>query len=167
MSEELIGARRDRVDEAARRWDERYPGVAGFRALTALTRGYASMARGVESLLRPLGLNLSRFEVLMMLSFTRSAGLPMTRIRDLLMVHGSSVTYLVDRLGEAGLVTRAADPADGRVSLVAITAAGRKVADAAAATLAAADFGALAAYDDDDLASLAGLLARMRPDAGA
>jgi len=155
--------RRDSVEEAARRWAERYPGVAGFRALSALTRGYAVMARGVEALLRPMGLNLSRFEVLMMLSFTRSAGLPMTRIRDLLMVHGSSVTYLVDRLAEAGLVTRTTDPADGRVSLVAITPAGREMAGAAAHALAGAGFGALAAYDDDGLVSLGDLLARLRP----
>lgn len=165
MAEDVAGARRDPVDEAARRWAERHPGVEGFRTLTALTRGYAVMARGVEALLRPLGLNLSRFELLMMLSFTRAAGLPMTRIRDLLMVHGSSVTYLVGRLSEAGLVDRTAHPADGRVSLVAITPAGRRLADRAARILAESGFGALAVFEEDGLVALGDLLERLRPDA--
>lgn len=155
--------RRDSVEQAARRWDERYPGVDGFRALTALTRGYAAMVRTVEAELRPLGLNLSRFEVLMMLSFTRSAaGLPMTRIRDLLTVHGSSVTYLVGRLSEAGWVTRTADPSDGRVSLVAITPAGRALADRAAHTLAEVGFGALSSLDATRLRQLGDLLVDVR-----
>ncbi|HMM48892.1 MAG TPA: MarR family transcriptional regulator [Miltoncostaeaceae bacterium] len=163
MSDGSPAERRDSVTEAARRWEERYPGVAGFRALTALTRGYAVMVREVEGILRPLGLNLSRFEVLMMLSFTRSAGLPMTRIRDLLTVHGSSVTYLVDRLTEAGWARRSADPRDGRVSLVSITPAGREVADAAARALALADFGALRALDEGELGTIGNLLTRLRP----
>lgn len=151
------------VEEAAARWGERYPGVSGFRTLTALTRGYAVMVREIEAVLRPLGLNLSRFEVLMMLSFTRSAGLTMTRIRDLLTVHGSSVTYLVDKLSAAGWVSRRADPSDGRVSLVSITAAGREVAEASAHALAGAGFGAIAALDEDGQRRLGDLLNRLTP----
>ena len=162
MANERVNSRRDAVEEAAHRWNERYPGTAGFRALTALTRGYAVLVRELERILRPLGLNLSRFEVLMMLSFTRSAGLPMTRIRDLLTVHGSSVTYLVDRLAEAGWATRTSDPSDGRVSLVSITPEGREVAEAAAHALADAGFGALSVFDDDGLGALADLLAQLR-----
>lgn len=161
MGDEPVN-RRDAVEEAAHRWSERYPGVSGFRALTALLRGYAVMVKEAERILRPFGLNLSRFEVLMMLSFTRSAGLPMTRIRDLLTVHGSSVTYLVDRLVEAGLVTRTPDPSDGRVSLVSITAAGRDVAEESARTLAASDFGVLRVFDERGLRELGDLLALMR-----
>jgi DNA-binding MarR family transcriptional regulator len=160
--EGTVNGRRDAVEEAAHRWGERYPGVSGFRALTALARGYAVMVREAEAVLRPLGLNLSRFEVLMMLSFTRSAGLTMTRIRDLLTVHGSSVTYLIDRLAESGWVTRTADPSDGRVSLVSITPEGRALAERSANALAAADFGALGALDEPGQRQLGDLLARLR-----
>lgn len=151
------------VEEAAARWAERYPGVSGFRTLTALTRGYAVMVREIEAVLRPLGLNLSRFEVLMMLSFTRGQGLPMTRIRDLLTVHGSSVTYLVDKLSGAGWVTRRSDPSDGRVSLVAITPEGRAVADASAHALERAGFGAIGALDEGAQRRLGDLLNRLGP----
>ncbi|WP_217923372.1 MarR family winged helix-turn-helix transcriptional regulator [Miltoncostaea oceani] len=157
--------RRDAVDEAAARWAESYPGAGGFRALVSLVRGYAATAREVDRLLRPVGLNMSRFELLLLLSFTRSGALPVMRIRDLLMVHGSSVTYLVDRLAEAGWVAREDDPADRRVSLVAITDAGRAVVDRAAGLLADGGFGPLAGLGDDDLDALGTLLGRLRAPA--
>lgn len=163
VAEDGVRAERDAVEEAAARWAERYPGAAGFRALSSLVRGYSATAREVESVLRPLGLNLSRFELLLLLSFSRSGALPTMRIRDLLMVHGSSVTYLVDRMAEAGLVVREADPADRRVSLVRLTGAGREAVDAAAALVAAQGFGPLGTLDDDDLDGLASLLGRLRP----
>jgi DNA-binding MarR family transcriptional regulator len=38
-----------------------------------------------------------------------------------------AITLLVNRLAERGLVTREADPSDGRVVLVAVTSAGREL----------------------------------------
>jgi DNA-binding MarR family transcriptional regulator len=166
MRDETARAPRDPVDEAAARWAERHPGAPGFRALVSLVRGYAATAREVDRLLRPAGLTMSRFEVLLMLSFSRAGALPVMRIRDLLMVHGSSVTYLVDRLAAAGLVTRESDPADRRVSLVAITDEGRAAVDRAAALLAEGGFGPLDGLGEDDLAALSGLLTRLRPQPG-
>lgn len=171
MSEDQVNApgvaSRDPVEEAARRWAERYPGGAGFRALTSLVRAYSATVREVERALRPMGLNLSRFEVLLMLSFARAGALPVMRIRDLLMVHGSSVTYLVDRLADAGWVVREEQPGDRRVSLVRITDAGREVIGAAARRLADAGFGAFGDLGDDDLRALADLLGALRRPSGA
>lgn len=45
-------------------------------------------------------------------------------------VNQSNASRLVARLVEQGLVRRVADPADGRVSMVDVTAAGRRVLDA-------------------------------------
>jgi DNA-binding MarR family transcriptional regulator len=128
-------------------------------------RGYSAAVREVDVILRPLGLNLSRFEVLLLLSFSRAGALPIMRIRDLLMVHGSSVTYLADRLAEAGLVERAADPSDRRVSLVRLTDRGRRTIEDAARRLAEAGFGAFAGLDDGRLDALSDLLAELRRDA--
>ena len=154
---------RDPVEEAAARWAERYPGAAGFRALSSLVRGYSATAREMDGMLRPLGLNLSRFELLLLLSFSRAGALPTMRIRDLLMVHGSSVTYLVDRMIEAGWVARESDPADRRISLVRLTETGRETVEAAAALVAGHGFGPLAALDDAALDGLSSLLGRLRP----
>ena len=165
MSDEpRTSTRRDPVEEAVRQWSARHPDASAFRGLTALIRTYGVVVRGVETILRPLGLNLSRFEVLLLLQFTREGRLPMTRLRDLLMIHGSSVTYLVDRLEEAGLVARRPDPADGRVSLVCITDEGHLVADRAAALLVEHDFGPIAALPEERRELLADLLGALRGD---
>ena len=54
---------------------------------------------------------------------------PMGRIGDLLCVDGSTVTWIVDRLEEKGLVERQPDPKDRRVRLVALTDEGRRIRD--------------------------------------
>lgn len=54
---------------------------------------------------------------------------PMGRIADVLSCDGSTVTWIVDRLEEKGLVERRSDPADRRIRLVALTDEGRRVRD--------------------------------------
>ena len=168
MGVDQRAARRDPVEEAVRQWAPRYPGVEGFRALTSLVRSYAAAVREVDRTLRPLGLTLSRFEILLLLSFSRAGRLPMMRIRDLLLVHGSSVTYLVGRLEEAGWVSRGPHPDDRRVSLVSLTDAGRALVERAAARLAESGVGVFAALDEERLAQLGDLLDELRrePPAG-
>jgi DNA-binding MarR family transcriptional regulator len=160
---------RDPVEAAARHWAERYPGFppAGFRALTSLVRTYGVVLRSVEALLGPLGLTLSRYEVLLLLSFTRTGSVPIMRLRDLLMIHGSSVTYLVDRLEESGWVVRELDPADRRVSLVVLTKEGRDVVDRASAMLVEGRFGVLGALEESRADLLSDLLAELRQEAEA
>ena len=153
---------RDPVQEAVRHWAERYPDAQGFSGLVSMIRAYSVAVRSIETVLRPLGLNLSRYEVLLLLSFTRAGRLPTMRLRDLLMVHGSSVTYLVDKLEEVRLVERQQDPQDGRVLLVCITDAGRALVDQASLALCTAGFGAFAALTDEQATQLIGILAQMR-----
>lgn len=153
---------RDPVEEATRQWAERYLDASGFRGLVSLIRTYGTVIRSVEAQLRPFGLNLSRYEVLLLLSFTRAGRLPSMRLRDLLMVHGSSVTYLVDRLEEAGFVAREADPGDGRVALVCLTDAGRAVVEAASKRLVEFEFGALGGLAESERELLSELLATLR-----
>ena len=78
------------------------------------------------------------------------------------MVHGSSVTYLVDKLEEARLVEREQDPDDGRVLLVCVTDAGRALVDHASLALCAAGFGAFAALTEEQGTQLIGILAQLR-----
>ncbi len=134
-----------------------------------MLRSYNLLMRELERLLKPLDLTLSRFEVLLLLSFTRGRALPVMRLRDLLMIHGSSATYLVDRLVEAGWVAREADPGDRRVSIVRLTEAGGRMVEAGVAALAGAGFGPIAALAEDDRRALSSLLAApaRRPAPGA
>jgi DNA-binding MarR family transcriptional regulator len=155
----------DPVAEAAAHWRERYPDGARFAALTGLIRTYGTTIRTIDTVLRPLGLSMARFEVLLVLSFARRKALPMGRLRDTLMVHGSSVTYLVDRLEELGQVAREPDPGDRRRSMVRITAAGEDVVGRGCEALVAAGFGPLAELAGDELDDLGRMLGRLRPTA--
>lgn len=159
MTEDVKG---DSVDEAVRQWSDRYDDGSAFRVMTSLIRAYNVGIRSVESVLRAFDLNVSRYEVLLLLSFTRRGYLAMGRLRDLLMVHGSSVTYLVQRLEAAGLVERRKGEEDGRQVLVSITSPGREVVERASARLVEAGFGPIAGYDEDERAELSRLLARFR-----
>jgi DNA-binding MarR family transcriptional regulator len=152
----------DPVAEAAAHWNERYPDGARFAALTGLIRTYGTTIRAIDTLLRPLGLSMARFEVLLVLSFARHKALSMGRLRDALMVHGSSVTYLVDRLEELGQVTREPDPGDRRRSLVRITPAGETAVRQGCEALVSNGFGPLATLESDELHDLDEMLGRVR-----
>ena len=152
----------DPVEKARRQWAARHPDESGFTVLVSMLRTYSLVLRDLERRLRPLDLTISRFEVLLLLSFTRGERLPVMRLRDLLLVHGSSATYLVDRLVEAGLVAREADPGDRRVSIVHLTDAGRERMEAGVRALTEAGFGPIGLLDEDARRDLSAGLAALR-----
>lgn len=153
----------DPVEKARRQWVATgKPDESGFTVVVSMLRSYGLMIRELERVLKPLDLTLSRYEVLLLLSFTKGERLPIMRLRDLLMIHGSSATYLVDKLVAAGWLERQHDPDDRRVSIVHLTAPGRRRMEKGTKALAAAGFGPVAGLDDDDRRALAGLLAAMR-----
>jgi DNA-binding MarR family transcriptional regulator len=110
-------------------------------AVTSLMRAQAIVQARVDDVLRPLELSFARYELLMLLSFTREGRLPMTKAGARLQVHPASVTNAATRLETAGLVVRRPDPDDGRGVLVQITDDGRAVAAKATVLLNQEVFG--------------------------
>lgn len=106
-------------------WVDAAPGMA---VITSLMRAQAIVQARVDDGLRPLQLSFARYELLMLLSFTRKGCLPMAKAGARLQVHPASVTNAATRLEAAGLVTRRPDPEDGRGVLVQITDDGRSIA---------------------------------------
>jgi DNA-binding MarR family transcriptional regulator len=100
-----------------------------------------------------------------LLTFSRAGSLPLGKMGERLQVHPTSVTSIVDRLEEAGLVVRRRHPDDGRAVLAEITESGRAVVEAATADLVQARF-ALADVPPDDLRALSALLRPVRQVAG-
>lgn len=127
----------DPIDEAARLWREHGwdDAAEGMAAVTSLMRAQAIVQARVDEVLRPLQLTFARYELLMLLSFTREGRLPMAKAGARLQVHPASVTNAATRLEAAGLVTRSPHPDDGRAVLVEITATGRTTATEATALL--------------------------------
>lgn len=118
----------DPIARAREQWVEQGwgPAADGMAAITSLMRAHQIVLARVEATLRPLGVTFARYEVLMLLWFSRRGSLPMKVIGSRLQVHPTSVTNAVDRLEDAGLVTRSTHPEDRRAMLVALTPSGRE-----------------------------------------
>jgi DNA-binding MarR family transcriptional regulator len=157
----------DPIAEARRRWVDAGWGHAadGMALVTSLTRAQAIYQQRVDEALRPSGLTFARYELLMLLSFSRDGALPLRVVGSRLQVHPTSVTSAVDRLERDGLVVREDHPTDRRSKLARITEEGRAVAKAATAVLNEEVFAA-PGIDPGDAAALVALLTQVRAAAG-
>lgn len=157
----------DPIGEAARLWAEHgwAEAAPGMAAVTSLMRAHQLVLSRVEGVLRPLGVSFARYEVLMLLEFSRRGTLPMSRIGARLQVHQTSVTNAVDRLERAGLVRRLPHPSDRRTTLVEISDEGRKMARSATQRLNETVF-ADPGITPTDTAALVAILGRLRKGAG-
>ncbi len=160
------GPVRDEIQEARRQWvahDLEEP--VAMAAATSIMRAQQLVATAVDRALRPLGLTFARYEVLMLLGFSRDGALPITKVGERLMVHPTGITKLVDKLEQQGLVRREAHPTDRRGTLAGITPEGRELAAKATRAVTAVRFGA-DLEDDADLEQLVVLVQRLRQRAG-
>jgi len=129
--------RSDPIELARRNWlDHHWDAAAGGMSIvTSVMRVQQIFASEVDSVLKPLDLTFARYELLMLLDFSRLGQLPLGKIGERLQVHAASVTNAVDRLELDGLVKRTPNPSDGRSTLASITDAGRKLAATATVSL--------------------------------
>ncbi len=157
----------DPIAEARRQWVAHgwTDAAAGMTVVTSIMRAHQLLSARVDETLRPLGLTFARYELLALLSFARSGRMPLSSAARRLQVHPTSVTNTVDRLEAASLVRREPHPSDGRATLVALTDAGRALAEHATAALNAEVF-ARPGLDAEDAEELIGIVARLREEAG-
>ncbi|MDQ6839495.1 MAG: MarR family transcriptional regulator [Actinomycetota bacterium] len=157
----------DPVVEARRQWTEHGWGDSadGMAAITSIFRAQQIFLGGIDSQLRPLGLTFARYEVLMLLLFSRKGSLPLNKVGARLQVHPTSVTNAVDRLEAGGLIRRVSHPTDRRTTLAEIRPKGREVAEQATKVINATVFSA-PGLSDTDVSNLVAILARLRHDAG-
>ncbi len=157
----------DPIDEARRQWEAHgwTDAAPGMAAITSIIRVEQIVLARIDALLRPLGLTFARYELLTLLSFTRTGALPLGKIGDRLQVHPASVTNAVNRLEQDGLVERVAHPEDGRTTLATLTERGRKVAEEGTRLLNEEVFEQLG-WSRSDLDALFRILRKFRAAAG-
>jgi DNA-binding MarR family transcriptional regulator len=157
----------DPIEEARRQWTAHGWGdtATGMVAVTSVMRLHQLMLSRVDAVLKPYALTFARYELLMLLTFSRTGSLPLGVIGDRLQVHATSVTNLVDKLEDQGLVARRAHPRDRRATLAALTDDGRKLALEATDQLNAHVFSDIGTTDRD-LDQLARIGRRVRRGAG-
>ena len=157
----------DPIAEARRQWEAHgwAEAATGMAAVTSVFRAQQIYLARIDAVLRPLELTFARYEVLMLLSFSRTGALPLNKVGARLQVHPTSVTNAVDRLEGQGLIRRVPHATDKRTTLAEITEEGRRVAMKAtdAVNREVFDLPGLTAAQLDQLV---GLLRELRAGAG-
>jgi DNA-binding MarR family transcriptional regulator len=155
----------DPIARAGDLWERRWGRSPAMLAVTSIMRAQAILIAELDALLRPYELTFARYEALVLLTFSSSGALPLSKIGERLMVHPTSVTNTIDRLERQGYVSRRPNPRDGRGVLAEITESGRGAVERATRDLMAADFG-LGAYGAADQGKIFDVLRSLRVDAG-
>ena len=147
---------------AAHGWEEAAEGMA---AITSIVRAQQLFLARIDAVLRPLELTFARYEVLMLLVFSRKGSLPLNKIGERLQVHPTSVTNAVDRLEQQGLIKRVPHSSDRRTTLAEILPSGRDLAARATVALNEEVF-SRPGMSSADLGQLVEVLQRLRRSAG-
>jgi DNA-binding MarR family transcriptional regulator len=157
----------DPVAEARRHWSEHgwAEAAPGMAAVTSVMRAQQIYLQRVDEVLRPLSLTFARYELLMLLHFSRRGSMPLGKLSVRLQVHPTSVTNAVDRLEAQGLIRRLPHDSDRRATLAEILPEGREVALRATKELNQQVFTQVG-LSERDAATLFGLLRKLRQGTG-
>lgn len=141
---------KDPIQEARAQWIRHgwEDAADGMAVVTSLTRVQQLFRERIDATLRPYGLTFARFEVMRLISFTRSGAMTMSRLGSLLQVHATTVTSAVERLVQQGYVERSRSQTDRRVIHASLTPEGSRVIEQATAALNAEVFAKPGLSDD-------------------
>ena len=130
----------DPIERAGELWDEHFGDATAMRLATSVMRVQQLMIGALDAALKPFDLTFARYEVLVLLTFSRTGALPLSKIGERLMVHPTSITNAIDHLEAHGFVERVPDANDRRRTFAALTPAGRQVVTEATQVLTGIDF---------------------------
>ena len=127
----------NRVVRAARRIDTPAPAEPARRAVVRpasdveiseqAARLRLAIARTARRLRQSAGSELGASSVAALATIERAGPLTPSELADAERIKRPTATKVVSRLEDAGLVSRAPDPSDGRCSLISVTAAGTEM----------------------------------------
>ena len=94
-----------------------------------VVRTSSTLVDAMEELLKPHGISGTQYNVLRILRGAEPDGLCRNELRDRMLTRMPDMTRLLDRMEEAGLVTRTRESSDRRLVLTRITKLGRRLVD--------------------------------------
>lgn len=127
-----------------------------------LARTGAGLQDAFERMLKPHGISATQYNVLRILRGAGPEGLCRHEIRDRLVTRMPDVTRLLDRMEDAGLVTRVRSTEDRRLVATRLTDRGRKLVDSLDAPVAEEHRRRLAHLSEKQLRTLIELLTLAR-----
>jgi DNA-binding MarR family transcriptional regulator len=115
-----------------------------------------------ELMLKPYDITATQYNVLRILRGAEPDGLCRNEVRERLLNRMPDATRLLDRMEEAGLVTRSREANDRRMVRTHITKQGRKLVDSLDAPVAAEHQNQLGHLTSEELKTLIKLLTEVR-----
>ena len=152
----------DHVDAVLREWGALHPDLdlRGMAILGRVKRLTRVLERLQADVLRAHGVQESDVDVLAPL-YRAGEGLRPRELRRAMLIGSGTLTARLDRLEQAGLVERRADPTDRRGRVIHLTPAGRDLAPRVVADLLEVENTLLADLDAGDREALVGGLAAL------
>ena len=148
------------------RWEHKY-GTAGATAMEAvsnLVRVHEIIVNFIDKYLADCDMTFGEYDVLAVIGDLGREGMPLGKIGQKarqFFNHQTSITNVVSRIADRGLVTMHQDPHDGRVTLVTLTPTGVRRLRKANQVLAGLNFG-LGGLSETEQRQLTALLFEVR-----
>jgi DNA-binding MarR family transcriptional regulator len=131
-------------------------------ATIALLRTASIVSRALGRVIEPAGLSLAQYNALRIIRGAGTGGIPTLSVRERMIEEGTTITRLLDKLDDAGLIRRERSFPDRRQVLCFVTDSGRKLLDSLDPRVDAADEEAVAALSESQLERFIELLDAVR-----
>ena len=135
---------------------------AAQEATIALLRTASIVTRALSRVVEPSGLSLAQYNALRIIRGAGTGGIPTLSIRERMIEEGTTITRLLDKLEDAGLIRRERTVPDRRQVLCFVSDAGRKLLDTLDPLVNAADEEAVASLSESELKRFIDLLDAVR-----
>src|SRR5690349_7507082 len=123
----------------------------GQEGTIALLRTASVVARVIARVLEPWSLSLAQYNALRIIRGSGAAGIATLAIRERMIEEGTTITRLLDKLEEGGLIRRERSIPDRRQVMCFVTQQGRQLLDKIDPLIDAADEAAVAALGERQL----------------
>src|SRR5215207_10956759 len=131
-------------------------------ATIALLRTASVVNRSLERVVEPAGLSLAQYNALRIIRGAGTGGIPTLSIRERMIEEGTTITRLLDKLEEAGLIRRERSYPDRRQVLCFVSDAGGSLLDTLDPLVNSADEEVVASLNDAQLEQFIALLDTVR-----
>lgn len=143
-------------DPAANITDSMAAELVGYN----LKRSYLVVRNAAQEVLEPMGLKVVSMTALSLI--VDNPGIAPSQIADTLQMERPNIVVIIDELETRQLISRARSKLDRRRFALTATVRGRRLRDQASASVAKAEYAALGALSDTEIAQLLDLLRRIR-----
>jgi MarR family transcriptional regulator, organic hydroperoxide resistance regulator len=131
-------------------------------ATIALLRTASVVGRTLSRVLEPWKLSLAQYNALRIIRGAGSGGIATLAIRERMIEEGTTITRILDKLEDAGYISRERSEPDRRQVVCVATTAGARLLDKIDPAIDAADEEAVASLSARDVAQLIELLDTVR-----